>query len=381
MTKKIIFLFPHFLLPGGAANVVLNLAQALQNKKYNVVILSAGIRKEIEKNYPHLNFETLKIPYSNSLRYWLFLPFWQKRINKKITSYGKCILFPHVLPSNWWAWFYKKKHPKQKIIWFAHEPSAFIHIKKWINSISGFTKRVGAKALNPFLRYVDINLEKQSDLVVCNSKYSAQEYKRIYKRKTNGIIYPPVTISIPEKLPTKEKIIFTVSRLSKFKNVDYLINSFTKITKEFPDYKLYIAGEGEEKENLQNLANKLKIEKQIKFLGKTSDKQLHELYAKAQYTVLCSKNEPFGLVPIESMIFGTPVIAHNSGGPQETILDNRTGFLFETKNDLTKKLDFALSINPKEYTTMQIQCKKRAKRYNISNAVYKLVSLIEKIDE
>jgi len=176
---KIIFLFPHFLSPGGAANVVLQFAGALQSGGHQVEICCAKVSKEFRETNPGIQFNELKIPASNSIVYWLFFPFWQLKINRRLNAYKNCILFPHVLPSNWWAWMYKKTHKQAGIVWYCHEPSAFIHSTTWIDAIPVKLMKWGAKLSNPILKRMDITLEKENDAVICNSYFTKGQYERI----------------------------------------------------------------------------------------------------------------------------------------------------------------------------------------------------------
>lgn len=376
---KILFLFPHFLLPGGAANAMTKFASGLQKKGHVVEIICANATPEFLANNSDLKIAQLKIPSSNSFFYWVLLPYWQIKINKVLEKYPDYIFFPQVLPSNWWAWIFKLSHKNQKIVWYCNEPSAFIHSKKWINAIPNYPMRLGAKILRPILKKIDTTLEKQNDLVICNSRFTATEYERCYHKKAGGVIYPPTAIRTVPLEKNKENYIFTVSRLSKFKNVDQLIEAFANVCSAFPEYRLRIAGEGEEKENLEKLVVTKGITEKVEFLGKVSDEELAELYAKARATVLCSQNEPFGLVPIESMMYGTPVIAHKSGGPLETIKNNESGYLYENDSDLPMLLEKMVALDNKDYLEMQKSAQVQARKFDVSMSNKKLELILTKL--
>ena len=373
---KIVFLFPHFLSPGGAANVVLQFAKSLQSKNHQVEICCGRVSKKFRTNHPDIKFTELKIPPSNSVWYWLFFPFWQVRINRQLRNYENCILFPQVLPSNWWAWIYKRKRHNEMVVWYCNEPSAFIHSTTWINAIAVRAMKWGAKLLNPVLKRVDIALEKENDLVICNSNFTARQYQKIYNRNANAVIYPPLTIKMSYETD-KENYILTVGRLSKFKNVHFLIKAFNKLRKELSETTLVIVGEGEVKKDLEHLVNRLKLEDRVIFKGNINDQQLARLYQKARVTVICSHHEPFGLVPIESMMYGTPVIAHNSGGPQETIQHNNTGFLYNTESELVQYIERIFEMDRHQYLQLQQNCLKEAARYDVSKQVFELESILQ----
>lgn len=377
--KKILFLFPHFLLPGGAANAAVRFARGLNEKGYATEILCTGANEDFLEENSDLKFSIIKIPHSGTFAYWALFPFWQIKINKKLSQYRDCIFFPQVLPSNWWAWIFKLTHKNKKIVWYCNEPSAFVHSKTWILAIKNPAMRIGAIIFNPILKFIDVALEKNSDFIFCNSNYSASDYEKSYHKKPNMVIYPPSYIKNIPLSKNKQDYIFTVSRLSKFKNVNLLIEAFAKISKKFPTHKLLIAGDGEEKKALEELAKRKGLGSRIKLLGKVSDQQLAELYADARVTTLCSKNEPFGLVPVESMMYGTPVIAHKSGGPLETILDGKTGFLYTNDNDLRLLLEKILTLNDEQYLEMQKMSQLQAKEFDVSKSVEKLEEIFKKI--
>ena len=104
--------------------------------------------------------------------------------------------------------------------------------------------------------------------------------------------------------------------------------------------KLVIAGgcEGKNKENqehykeLNDLAKKLKIEKDTYFRKNVSDEERAMLLKNNIAVLYTPENEHFGIVPVEAMYNKRPVIACNSGGPKESIVDNKTGFLLESDN-------------------------------------------------
>jgi glycosyltransferase involved in cell wall biosynthesis len=376
---KILFLFPHFLTPGGAANVVLQLARALQERNHEVVIICAKVSKDFRERNADLSFEELDIPTSNSILYWALFRFWQKRINERLNSHEDYVLFPHVLPSNWWAWMYKRKNRQAKVVWYCNEPSAFVHSKSWINAIPVKAMKWGAKVLNPLLKRIDIKLEKENDRVICNSNFTAQQYRQVYGRNATAIIYPPLKIRPAMPLKNKEKFVLTVGRLSKFKKIDVLIKALRRVLEQEPGINLVIVGDGEDRPRLKRLVEKLHLEHAVRFEGTVSKERLEALYKNAMVSVICAMDEPFGLVPIESMMYGTPVIAHNSGGPRETICHGLTGFLYNTEDELVELIRNVFRLDYGQYSLMQQQCIDKLPKYDIANAVVSLEKLLQSI--
>lgn len=157
-----------------------------------------------------------------------------------------------------------------------------------------------------------------------------ERQRRIAKfyRRDSTVVFPPVDV---EKLsPAVQKALgkkkgeyyLYVGRLAASKHVDLAIEACTKL-----GVPLKVVGSGKGEEYLRSLAGKT-----VEFLGGVSDEVLHEVYANAKALVFPAEDEDFGIVPIEAMGHGVPVIAHRSGGPRETVLEGRTGMFF---NELT----------------------------------------------
>jgi len=106
--------------------------------------------------------------------------------------------------------------------------------------------------------------------------------------------------------------------------------------------KLIIIGDGEEKESLIKMVHELGLSDNIIFSGKISRSELISFYSKAIAVIFPSTNEPFGIVPIESQAAWTPVISTKSGGPLESIVDGKSGFLITSgsENELIDKITF-----------------------------------------
>jgi glycosyltransferase involved in cell wall biosynthesis len=147
-----------------------------------------------------------------------------------------------------------------------------------------------------------------------------------------------------------------------------------------PASKLIIVGNGDEKERLKQLGLQLNLQNRISFRGEVSDEQLAQLYQKARVTVICSHNEPFGLVPIESMMHATPVIAHNSGGPRETIHHGITGFLFNRHTELAQLIIRVFEMNSDTYFQMQQKCLQEVGKYDVSNSIGQLESVFQRLN-
>lgn len=115
------------------------------------------------------------------------------------------------------------------------------------------------------------------------------------------------------------------------KGFDVLLLAFSEVVKKYPSCRLTIYGDGPEKRNLFTLTKKLQIENSVEFYGAYKKEEIAELYSKSDAFVLASRRETFGVVYIEAMAVGLPVIATVCGGP-ENFVTQRTGYLVEKNN-------------------------------------------------
>ncbi len=140
----------------------------------------------------------------------------------------------------------------------------------------------------------------------------------------------------------RKKIVLCVGRLHPNKNHDVLLIAFAEICRFRPNCVLILAGpDAGEYKKLYVLAQSLGIGEQFRWVGAIKERgDLTNVYRSATCFVMPSRYEPFGLVLIEAMAAGVPVISANAGGPSEIVKTGENGLLFEPGNaeDLANKL-------------------------------------------
>lgn len=125
-------------------------------------------------------------------------------------------------------------------------------------------------------------------------------------------------------------------RLSKEKGVLNLINAF----KDCNEGKLYIAGEGPERKNIEQIINENKLEGRVKLLGFLNKEQMTDAISGCKFVVvpsICYENCPYSV--LEALAIGKPVIGSNMGGIPELVNDNENGFIYDTISELTEKMN------------------------------------------
>lgn len=218
-----------------------------------------------------------------------------------------------------------RKKPNQLHISYCHSPMRYIwdEAETYFEAAKlnkGLKKIVATKILN-YLRKWDLKTAQRPDYLIANSNYIAEKLKRIYNRNST-VIYPPVDVDKFECVNNKDDYYFVASRLVPYKRIDLIVEAFSQM----PDKRLVIAGTGPELNKLKSnfLVN-------VEFIGYQDENSLKELMQKAKAFVFTAE-EDFGIVVVEAMACGTPVIALNKGGTAETVVDGKTGILFENQN-------------------------------------------------
>jgi glycosyltransferase involved in cell wall biosynthesis len=178
------------------------------------------------------------------------------------------------------------------------------------------------------LRWVDYRGSKRVDRYIANSNYVRERIKRYYHRDA-AVIYPPIVTSQFE-LPRQPQDYYLIwGRQVAYKRLDLAIDAFNQL-----GLPLKVAGAGEEvaKQQARSEAN-------IEFLGRVSDAELQRLLAGAK-AVIFPPEEDFGLIPVEAMAAGCPVIAYGAGGALESVVEGLTGTFFaeQTPDSLVEAL-------------------------------------------
>jgi 1,2-diacylglycerol 3-alpha-glucosyltransferase len=141
-----------------------------------------------------------------------------------------------------------------------------------------------------------------------------------------------------------KKVLMYVGRLGKEKNIKFLIDVFSKIQKNHNDVILMIIGDGPARLELEEYARVLGVEKDVEFTGFVPRESLKHFYSLAYIFVFASKVESQGLVILESMACGTPVVAIGEMGTRALMARGRGGFMVDDDLDLfIEKVELLLS--------------------------------------
>jgi glycosyltransferase involved in cell wall biosynthesis len=174
--------------------------------------------------------------------------------------------------------------------------------------------------------------------VICCSRYMVDEVYRVFNLPGDKVVHIDNGVRperfknrpVPDNFKSRfalphERIIYYVGRLVREKGVQVLIEAASKILAGCPDAKFVIAGTGPFEVFLRNQARDMGLGDKIMFTGYLSDEDRDLLYQIADAAVFPSLYEPFGIVALEAMASGTPLVVSDSGGLAEIVNHNEDG--------------------------------------------------------
>ncbi len=207
-----------------------------------------------------------------------------------------------------------------------------------------------AAPLLSYLRVWDREASLRPDRMVAISDFVHQRIAKYYRRDT-PVLYPPVDVAAFHIAKEQDHYYLMVGRLVTYKKFDLAIQAFNEL-----GWPLKIVGTGVDERRLQRIAKS-----NVEFLGVVDDAHLVNLYARAK-AVVFPQEEDFGIVPLEAMASGRPVLAYRGGGTVETVVDGVTGAFFDDQT--VESLVTALkTFDPSRYDPTA--CRAQAQKFDI----------------
>lgn len=281
-----------------------------------VDFLDDSDRKEvINDKYVKTTF-IQKLPFSKKY-FRNYLPFFTKAIESfDLSEYDL------IISSSWAVAKGVKSTSDQVHICYCHTPVRYAWdlYDEYTSSLFGIKKLLVQWTLKRLKKW-DISSLERVDYFIANSNFVQERIKRIYNRDSI-VIYPPVNINRFALYSNKENFYITASRLVHYKKTRLIVEAFN----EMPDKKLILIGSGEEYDRIKKIAKS-----NIKVLGFQDDEVLKISMQKSKAFVYAAV-EDFGIVPIEAMACGTPVIALDKGGTNETVINEVNGVHFKNQS-------------------------------------------------
>ena len=312
---------------GGAEKVVADLADQMVLRGHTVKI--AFLTGEISVRPKSDKVEIIPLKLNGAKDFFSA----SKRYRMLIKEYQPNVVHAHMVHANIFARLNRLFCKIPKLICTAH------------NSNEGGKIRMLAYKLTNFLSDFNSNVSKEASIsLIKKGAFTQKNLHTIY----NGINLTKFTKKPSNSLfSTNDCINFlSVGRFNDQKDYPNLLNAIHTVTATHNNLHFYIAGDGELRSEIEGLIKRLNIEKFVTLLGRRNDIPL--LMSQADFFVLPSKYEGFGLVVAEAMACETFVIATDCGGVKEVMGNN--GFLIPPEDPvaLSNAISKAISISPKD---------------------------------
>ncbi len=323
--KKVALVHDFLVSYGGAERVFQELCEMYPEAPIYTLLVNPEL---VEGHFKNRDIRTSwlgKLPRFIQKRYRLFLPFFPAAVESLDLRE-----FDLVISSSgaWSKGIITRLNTTH--VAYLHSPMryAWDYHESYMQELGARGRRsILTRMLMSYLRIWDRQAAERPDVLLANSQFTARRIKKYYRREAQ-VIYPPVSLREQTLLrnvaggsvsaPQKRHHFLVVSRLTKSKKIDTVIDAFNKL-----GLPLVVVGTGPEETALRKRASA-----HIRFVGFVEDHELAKWYQGARAVIFPSE-EDFGMVAVETLSFGVPVIGLEYGGLREIVLPG-TGEFFHT---------------------------------------------------
>jgi 1,2-diacylglycerol 3-alpha-glucosyltransferase len=179
----------------------------------------------------------------------------------------------------------------------------------------------------------------------------------------------------------EDQVMITVGRLAPEKNWTVLLEAAAYVIDDHPELRVVILGDGPDRDDLEQYAQELGIDRRVDFLGKVPFDEIPAHLKAADFFGFSSNTETQGLVSLEALAAGLPVVAINATGTRDVVEDGRTGILTENSSESLASGIRQLMEDKNLYTRFQAEAMDAAARFDIIAQARKLVGVYEQAIE
>jgi len=354
---KVAIVYDGFLECGGAEKSILITAKELKADIFTTIVKKVDEKLIDGLNFyswNHLTFPNHKILTFTEVAFRLknFIEYFEEQLKNKYDVF---------LISGIYGISASFIHPNC-FLCFTPPRALYTHEKIIENKLDFFRRQAFKLWVHLYKKY-DMQWATDVDRFIAISDEVHNRIKEYYNRESY-ISYLPVDTEKYRYKDSKDYW-FCPNRLYPEKRVDMVVEAF----KRLPNEKLIISGDGSEREKIKQM---IRGWKNIKYIGNMNSDQMIELYSNCKGTICFAENEDLGLIPIESMASGKPIIVPNDGGGLlESVINNKTGwYVYPSAKSLAYKIN-QLNLND-DLRKMKNDCIKRAKFFDTKNYIKKI---------
>ncbi len=363
------------LIRGGAERLVLNLTQQLEARGHEVKIFalhddnlykSLGSKTEVVITPARVSYSLLGQDTSDT-----------EGFDRAVQDFNPDVIHSHLIEAE----FISRHRPYKHAVYISHwhgcpemlrKPplTAFLKKDTWWNWNSKRNLINGYRACNNHFLCIS---EFMKEFVIDHLDAKPEHCTIINNAVDTALFQPGPNHSLGSPIH-----LIAVGKLNYNKNQQFLVRVVAKLKELGVESDLTLLGSGAEEENLKTLATSLGVLEKIIFPGTVDDPE-HYL-RQADILVHASHYEAFGLVLIEAMACGKPVVCLNDGGPSEVAVDGENGFKVK-RDDLTAFTEAVnkLATDQKLYTQMSSNALEFSKKFGLAQYADKVEALYDKL--
>lgn len=371
-------------LVNGVVTSISSLKEAYERKGHEAYVFAPRVEDYVDQEKNVFRYRSVNL--TSKVKYPLPIPL-SFRVKKIITEFNPDIVHihhPFLLSSV--AIMYGKRLGIPKILTLHTQYEQYAHY------VSPIPERLTQEAIKMIIH----NLSYKIDCITTPSE-SMRELIRSYGVKNRIEIIPNAIhlISFKEddvfkrteikkkyNLKEDDKIILFVGRVASEKSIDKIIKTLAIIKKrDISKVKLLIIGDGPAMDELKQLARTLKIEKDVIFAGTVSYEEIRHYYKMAYVFTIASTTETFGIVTIEALASGVPVLAVKAPGAVDILTDGVDGLLVD--NDVEKFANALEKIirEPELREKLSRGALKTSEKYSIDTISERMLNLYREVIE
>jgi glycosyltransferase involved in cell wall biosynthesis len=215
--------------------------------------------------------------------------------------------------------------PDARHICYCHSPMRYLwdHYADYRKS-AGFLARSQMPWMFNLMRMWDVSSSSRVDDFIANSSFISRRIERVWRRSSQ-VVHPPVQVDAFAPTDDLEERYLWVGQMTAYKRADLVVDAFNEL-----GLPLLMIGTGEMAQKIRQRAKP-----NIEIIPRLDFKGLQRAYAKCRALVFAAE-EDFGIVPVEAMAAGRPVLAYGRGGVRDSVVDQVTGLFFDeqTKDSL-----------------------------------------------
>jgi glycosyltransferase involved in cell wall biosynthesis len=300
-----------FYTPGGAERVAAEFASLLPDA---AIYTSFADRESVRQHGARLRTWPLQRFLPGTPRFRSFLPlyplyFGRLDLRRYDLVVSSSVAFAHAV----------RTAPSAVHVSYVHTPLRYAWDLDTYVSGSSFSPvaRLGGRLLRPALQRWDRATAGRPDVLIANSETVRRRIQRVWSRDAE-VIHPPVDIDGIQPSTRDDGYLLVAARMLAYRRLDLAVGAVTRLNRT-----LVLVGDGPERRRLEALAGPT-----VRFVGRLDRAALIDLI-QGCHAYLVPGEEDFGIAPVEAMAAGKPVVALARGGVTETVVDGRTGILFD----------------------------------------------------